>query len=148
MKKSIPEKKFYEDSRLREQEWGTNLSEFRQDFEDERDSYGFYYWRFPSGESCADCEDRISSFLNTLFREFEKPDFPNTAVIVTHGMLMRIFLKRFFHMSVEEFEILKNPTNCEFCILELQDNKYTLVTELKKYPSYKHPYQFDWSKQS
>jgi broad specificity phosphatase PhoE len=149
LKKSIPEVKFYEDPRLREQEWGTNLSEFRQDFENERDSYGHFYWRFPSGESCADCEDRISSFLNTLFREFEKPDFPNNVVIVSHGMMNRIFLKRFFHMTVEEFEILKNPANCEFHILELQgDNKYKLVTKLKKYPNYKHPYQFDWSQHS
>lgn len=146
LKKSIPEAKFYEDPRLREQEWGTNLSEFRQDFENERDTYGHFFWRFPSGESCGDVFDRISDFLNTLHRDFEKETYPENAIIVCHGMTLRVFMMRFFHMTVEEFEILRNPRNAQFHILTLQENgKYKLMTELEKYPEYKHPYQFNWN---
>jgi len=51
-------------------------------------------------------------------------------------MSMRVFLMRWFHFTIEEFEFLKNPRNAEFVVLELQTNgKYKLTTELEKYPS-------------
>lgn len=104
--------KDYEDSRIREQEWSGRLRGFNNPAEEERDAYGHYFYRFEGGESCADVEDRVSSFLNTLWRDFEKEDFPDNVVIVTHGMTMRCFIKRWFKMSVENFESLKNPPNC------------------------------------
>ena len=84
---------------------------------------------------CADVYDRISTFLETLHRDFIKNDYPKNCIIVTHGMTMRVFLMRWFHMSVEAFEFLRNPKNAQFVIMELQDNgKYKLTTELEKYP--------------
>jgi broad specificity phosphatase PhoE len=97
----------------------------------ERDAYGIFYFRIPDGESAADVYDRVSDFFNTLFRDFEKPGFPPNAVMITHGMSIRLFLMRWFHYTVEEFEVLANPANCAIVLMELQENgKYKLVSRL------------------
>jgi broad specificity phosphatase PhoE len=102
----------YEDARLREQEWGSGImTDFDQNVERHRDKVGSFFYRFPNGESCADVEDRASSFLNTLWRDIKDKE-PQHIVIVTHGMFMRVFWKRWLHLSTEEFEKMKNPRNC------------------------------------
>lgn len=141
---------FYEDPRLREQEWGQcrDLKQgFRDQVETERDAYGHFYYRFDGGESCADVFDRVSDFMNTLFRDFQKEDYPKNVIIVTHGMTMRLFLMRWLHKSVEEFETWGNPKNCEFQLLEkyIPAGKYKLITPLRTH-IIRHPYQFDWDK--
>lgn len=128
-----------EDPRLREQEWG-NLRGFDkrgwEEIENERDEYGSFFYRFMHGESGADVWDRMSDFLSTLYRDFENPDFPKNILIVTHGYALRVLLMRWFHMTVEEFHCLANPKNAQFYELNLGENdKYSLVTPLKKYPS-------------
>lgn len=134
----------YEDPRLREQEWGHKSGRaFQMEHERQRDEYGHFYWRFPEGESCADVFDRVSDFLNTLFRDFQKEDFPENAILINHGMTMRLFLMRWFHYSVEQFEKIRNPKNCEYFILERNEvGKYDLATPFRLYESYKHPFQF------
>lgn len=137
---------FYEDVRLMEQNWGhlrnSNLTDKMEEY---RDNYGSFYYRFDHGESVADVFVRVSDFMGTMFRDFEKDDFPGNVVIITHGMTMRAFLMRFFHMSVEEFEELKNPRNCEYYELELQSNdKYILTSPLRKH-IVKHDFQFPMS---
>ena len=131
------------DPRIREQEWRGNLGSFCDDFETERDDFGHFFYRFPNGESCADVYDRISNFLDTLFRDFEKPDYPDNVLIVTHGMAMRVFLMRWFNLPVEQFERLRNPKNCQLVVLERGDQtKYTLTKDLEIYPEPTHPYHF------
>lgn len=134
----------YEDPRLREQEWGHKSGrEFQMEYEKERDEYGHFYWRFPDGESCADVFDRVSDFLNTLFRDFQKDNFPDNAIIVNHGMTLRLFLMRWFHFKVEEFEKIRNPRNCEYFVLEKgMFDKYNLITPVRLYEKYTHPFQF------
>lgn len=34
-------------------------------------------------------------------------------VIVTHGMTIRCFVMRFLHLTVEQFESMHNPDNCD-----------------------------------
>lgn len=142
-----------EDARIREQEWG-HLREFDviKSWEAERDAFGSYYYRFEHGESGADVEDRLSSFLDTLHRDFERPDFPSVAVLVTHGFTMRMFLKRWFHWTPEQFEKLANPANCEMFWLKPHAHistcqtycrhSYDLVTKPKQYKVVRHPWQF------
>lgn len=134
--------RYREEPRLREQEWGHLRSEEEtRNIEEERDAYGSFYFRFPDGESCADVYDRVSDFFGTLHRDFSKNDFPENAVIVTHGMTIRIFLMRWFHWSVEEFESYGNPGNCKMMIMERNDNgKFILMNELK-FHRVKHPFQ-------
>jgi broad specificity phosphatase PhoE len=84
-------------------------------------------------ESGADVYDRVSVFFETLYRDFNKPDYPENTLIVTHGMTLRIFLMRWLHWTVEEYESLENPNNCQVVVME-QDahGKYQLITPLKK----------------
>ena len=142
-----PPSEYYEDPRIREQEWGhyRNLSD-TEEIETEREEYGHFYYRFPDGESCADVYDRVSSFFNTMHRDFEKPDFAKNAVVVSHGMTIRLFLMRWFHYSSEKFEEIANPKNCEHFVLKLNHytNKYELQTPLRKH-EVKHKYQFNWN---
>lgn len=124
-----------EDPRLREQEWG-HFRDLKANLQidSERDKFGTFYYRIKDGESCADVYDRISDFMHSLYRDFEKEAFPKNAVIVSHGMSIRIFLMRWFRWTVEEFETLRNPRNAEIIIMELDEatDKYKLVTDLKR----------------
>lgn len=125
-----------EDPRIREQEWAGKLSpiaaspEAQMLLEKERNDFGEFFYRFAGGESCADVYNRISSFLDTLHRDFEKEDFPENAVIISHGMAIRVFLMRWLHNSVEEFELWKNPGNCDILALQKDwdSHRYSLVT--------------------
>ena len=125
--------KAIEDPRLREQDWGHLRSpEELKEIRDERDHYSPFYYRIPDGESAADVYDRVSTFMETLHRDFGKPDFPENALIVTHGVTLRIFLMRWFHWPPEFYENVRNPKNGEVVIMEHgQDGRYCLAGTLR-----------------
>lgn len=127
--------RFREEPRLREQEWGhLRSAEESRTITQQRNEYGTFYFRIPDGESCADVYDRVSTFLETMHRDFEKADFPENVVIVTHGMMVRLFLMRWYQWSVEEFETYCNPKNGSIFEMHLEDSgKYKLLTPLPKY---------------
>ena len=127
-----------EDPRLREQEWG-HLREVdvTKAIEAKRDAYGRYFFRMPDGENGADVEDRVTTFLDTLHRDFEKPSFPRNVVLVTHGFTARIILKRWFHLSTENFEKMANPPNCGYFSLKCGyhlNSKYSIEIGPKDEP--------------
>ena len=124
-----------EEPRIREQEWGHLRTPHEGALvEKDRDAYGTFYFRIPDGESAADVYDRVSDFFGTLSRDFEKEDFPENTAIITHGMTIRLFLMRWFHWTVEEFEQLANPDNCQVIVLEQNDEgQYLLKSELRKH---------------
>ena len=123
-----------EDPRLREQDWGhLRHPDDSKLIENERDEYGTFYYRIPSGESGADVYDRVSTFFETIHRDFSKEDFPENVLIVTHGLTLRLFLMRWLHWSVEMFESAASPSNCQIVIMEKQeDDRFQLVSELKR----------------
>ena len=125
---------YSEDPRLREQDWGNFAKDhLTKEIDDERDNFGRFFYRMPNGESGADVFDRISNFFGTLHRDFEKRDFPRHCIIVTHGNAIRIFLMRWFHWTVEEYEDIRNPSNCTVITMKKTENdKYKLITELAK----------------
>jgi len=125
----------YEDPRIREQDFGHfRAAEAFRLIDSERTSYGTFFYRIPDGESGADVYDRISSFLETLWRDFAKDDYPENALIVSHGLTIRLFLMRWFHWSVERFEKLRNPLNCEHFVMSLgADGRFKLDTRLREY---------------
>ncbi len=130
-----------EEPRLREQEWGhlRKLEESKR-INAQRDDFGCFYYRIPNGESGADVYDRVSSFMGSLHRDFEKKGFPDNVVLVTHGLTLRLFLMKWFHWTVEQFDEIKNPYNCQIFELEKYKNKYKLITPTTKYellPEYK-----------
>ena len=126
------EVKAVEDPRLREQDWGhLRSANANEDKVRNRHSYSLFYYRIPDGESGADVYDRVSTFFETLHRDFNKPDFPRNVLIVTHGMTLRLFLMRWFHWSVEEFENLRNLRNGQVVVIKQEsDGHYILVSEL------------------
>jgi len=135
IRKLFKNAEYREDPRIREQEWGNfDKDNLVKKIDEERDNYGTFFYRMPSGESGADVYDRVSIFLESLHRDFEKKDYPKSIVIVSHGLTSRLFLMRWFHWSVEEYEKLANPKNCEIIKMELNEktNKYNLTTPLRK----------------
>ncbi|KAE8352887.1 histidine phosphatase superfamily [Aspergillus coremiiformis] len=127
--------KVYEEPRLREQDFG-NFQPCSAEMERmwlERADYGHFFYRIPNGESAADAYDRISGFNESLWRLFGEDDFARVCVLVTHGLMTRVFLMKWYHWSVEYFEDLRNINHCEFVILKLnQDNgKYVLQNQLR-----------------
>ncbi|WP_132259643.1 histidine phosphatase family protein [Paucimonas lemoignei] len=102
-------KKTYEDPRLREVERG--YQEEGAQFE-LRKIHGWFYYRHAGGESPADVYDRISSFLESMMRQVQRKE-AEQVMIVTHGMVIRCFVMRFLHLTVEQFESLENPDNCD-----------------------------------
>lgn len=132
-----------EDPRLREQEYGhLRPIIMTKKLEAERDAYGSFYYRLDDGESGCDVYDRQSDFFNTLHRDFKKPNFPDNVVIVTHGFTMRIFIMRWFHSSVEEFESWANPKNCETRVLIKQPDNYYQLNKPFDFDPPSHKYQY------
>jgi broad specificity phosphatase PhoE len=124
----------HEDPRLRELDFGhLGKLEYLAKIKQERKSFSTFYYRIPDGESGADVFDRISTFLETLHRDFKKQDRPDNVVIVSHGLTSLLFLMRWFHWSVEKFESLRNPKNCQIITMEKQANgKFDLTSELEQ----------------
>ncbi|KAJ5468096.1 Histidine phosphatase superfamilyclade-1 [Penicillium sp. IBT 31633x] len=127
--------KVYEEPRLREQDFG-NFQPCSTEMERmwmERADYGHFFYRIPNGESAADAYDRVSGFNETLWRLFGEDDFANVCVLVTHGLMARVFLMKWYHWSVEYFEDLRNINHCEFLILthNPENGKYILQNKLR-----------------
>ncbi|KAL9607161.1 MAG: hypothetical protein Q9167_007900, partial [Letrouitia subvulpina] len=127
--------KVYEEPRLREQDFGNfqpGSSEMARMWK-ERAEYGHFFYRIPSGESAADAYDRVSGFNDTLWRSFGEDDFASVCVLVTHGLMTRVFLMKWYHFSVEYFEDLRNVEHCEFIVMKrsAENGKYILQNELR-----------------
>ena len=117
-----------EEPRLREQDWANfqNPAEIA-DQKELRNAYGHFFYRFREGESGSDVYDRVSSFMETLYRHWSKPDYAPNTLLVTHGLTMRLFCMRWFHWTVEYFESLNNPGNAEVrALVAGEDGRYAL----------------------
>lgn len=99
----------------------------------ERANYGHFFYRIPNGESAADAYDRISGFNESLWRSFGEDDFASVCVLVTHGLMTRVFLMKWYHYSVEYFEDLRNVNHCEFVVMKLNPDsgKFILQNQLR-----------------
>lgn len=115
-----------EEPRVREQDFGNfQKAERMRAIKETRDQFGRFFYRFPEGESGADVFDRVTSFLESLWRDIDMNRFnceqstDLNLIIVTHGVAMRIFFMRWFKWTTEQFELLNNAQNCEFRVMEL-----------------------------
>ena len=104
----------------------------------ERADYGHFFYRIPNGESAADAYDRISGFNESLWRSFGEEDFASVCVLVTHGLMTRVFLMKWYHWSVEYFEDLRNINHCEFIVMQKgkESGKYLLKNQLRTWTQY------------
>lgn len=104
---SVPIK---EDPRLREIELG--YADYWAELKRRKEFGWFYYRAKEGGENVADVYDRCSMFMESMWREVARKQ-AKKVVIVCHGMVIRAFLMRFFQLSVEEFDQMVNPNNCD-----------------------------------
>lgn len=111
--------RIYEDPRLCEVESGYGDVPGQEAL---RELHGWYWYRFEGGESPNDAYSRVSTFLESFMRQAIRKNI-DTGVIVTHGRTMRVFAMRFLHLTVEDFNRMDNPHNCDIYTIA---NKETL----------------------
>lgn len=124
-----------EESRVREQDFGNfQVEERMHAIKESREKFGRFYYRFPEGESAADVFDRVSSFLESLWRDIDFNRLRNdpaedlNLIIISHGLTSRVFLMKWFKWTVEQFELLNNLGNCEIRVMELgHGGEYSLA---------------------
>lgn len=119
--------KIYEDPRLREVEVGYKERNGQHHL---RQKHGWFYYRFENGESPADCYDRMCTFLESLTRQVKRSS-AERMLIVSHGFTIRCFVMRFLHVTVRQYEMIKNPENCDIITLEPRqpDVEYPLASK-------------------
>lgn len=100
----------YEDPRLREVEHGYRSVEEQESL---RQIHGWFYYRYEGGESPADCYDRCATFIENLLDHVRRKDGVRQVFICTHGLTARLLVMRFLYLTVEQFESMKNPDNCD-----------------------------------
>jgi broad specificity phosphatase PhoE len=105
--------------RLREQDWGNLQDPVEQEIQKQkRHEFGHFFYRLAHGESGADVDDRVASFLAELAQRVEvDPAHPDTALVVSHGLTMRLLCRRMFSWSIALFESLSNPDWCDYRVL-------------------------------
>ena len=148
-----------EEPRLREQDFGNFQDpEQMKICKAERVRFGRFFYRFPQGESGADAYDRVSNWMESLFRHMGKHreiDERTTLVIVCHGLTGRLFLMRWFHWTVAQFEEVWNPPNCSLLVMERSDATaygYRLTPETRQALQVEHDghppprLAYEWSK--
>lgn len=107
-----------EDPRLRERSMGQLVSSHDvPHIMETRRQFGKFFYHFDRGESGLTVFDRASSFIDHLLSE---PNDTDNRIIVTHSYTMRIILMYMFNLSVDNFELLNDPDNADWIIL----NKY------------------------
>ena len=131
----------YEEPRLREQDFGNfqpSSAEMTRMWH-ERADYGHFFYRIPNGESAADTYDRVASFNESLWRNFGDDRFASVCVLVTHGLMARVFLMKWYHWSVEYFEDLRNVNHCEFVVMARSPDtgKFVLRNQLRSWSQYR-----------
>lgn len=105
-----PSVRIYEDPQLREVEHGYKSIEEQISM---RELHGWFYYRFEGGESPADCYDRCASFIASMMEQVKRKPGTRQVFICTHGLTARVLVMRFLYLSVEQFEIMENPHNCD-----------------------------------
>ncbi|CAB9519268.1 mutase-like protein [Seminavis robusta] len=104
---------WHEDPRIREQDFGNYQDpDLIRKAKRDRHRFGVFYYRFAHGESASDVFDRVSTFLDSLWRSFDMGRSQNY-VLVTHGISIRVLLARYFRYTIHQFNMLSNPRNCE-----------------------------------
>ncbi|MFT7839529.1 histidine phosphatase family protein [Saccharothrix sp. BKS2] len=104
--------------RLREQDWGNLQDPVQQEvLKQQRHAFGHFFFRLPNGESGADVDDRLAAFLVDLEARMREPGHPADALVVSHGLTIRLLCRRLFGWSIELFESLSNLDTCEDRVL-------------------------------
>ena len=119
------------DVRLREQDCGAfeekkralSISEQKK----RRWEFGAWYYRFESGENGAEVYARVESFIGSLHRHYqrrvegplaEQEGAPKNVVVIAHGVVLRMFLMRWFRLSIDWLHATRNLDHGEYIIVQ------------------------------
>ena len=135
----------WEDDRLVEQDFGVfsrmhdKDEQFRlfpawaEHFYNIKDNEGKYYAQAPGGESRKQVCAHVSDFIRSMMDDVKEGH--EDMVIVTHGVTMRAFEKRFMHHDIDWFEESENPDNCDVVLIEGdKEHDYTVTPIFKGIP--------------
>ena len=122
--REIQTMRLYEDPLLREVEHGYMDVDAQ---EPQRIVHGYFYYRFNGGESPADTYDRLSGFIDSMWHQVKRKLInrwrfifsPRKRIVyvVAHGLVNRLFVMRWLHLTVEQFDMIANPDNCDVITL-------------------------------
>ncbi len=113
--------------RLREQDWGNLQDPVQQEvLKHQRHAFGHFFFRLPNGESGADVDDRLAAFLVDLEGRMVGNGHPDTVLVVSHGLTIRLLCRRLFGWSIELFESLSNLETCEHRVLTFAGGRWSL----------------------
>lgn len=128
IRKNLTVPKVYQDPRLIEKDFG----EFNNVWYEEWGKYnphaaqvmsvraksmrGKFFERPPQGDAPLDVYMRVSSFLETISR-----DHYETLFIVAHGVVIRVFLMRMFHYSLNWYFNCPKVPNCGIFLLKHEE---------------------------
>lgn len=121
------------ESCIRNLNWG-NVDEFSlKEVEQERYRVGVLYFQFPCGDNTPDFVRDIECFVNNLKIKGQAEDYPECAVIFTHGFALRVIAKIFLQISDEDFRSLANLPNCYVATMDItKKGEVILKTPLPK----------------
>lgn len=119
---------FDEDVLLRELNWGSywqnkNHQNFEQELKNMKEDK--YYYQFPFGESMAQAYDRVVIWHNNLkyhliISQLNKSLNNNHyCIIVTHGMMFKLFKQLAFGLTTKETMNMNHPRNGELFIFDV-----------------------------
>ena len=92
---------------------------------------GKFYARRPNGESPADVYTRISTFIETVYRD----KTIENVFIISHGITLRALIMRLMHYNLEWYFNEKNAGNCSVRLIEgtpLTDKGYIHGTAINQ----------------
>jgi broad specificity phosphatase PhoE len=132
---SLRVEKMYEDVAIVEQQYGLFDSLPKEEWEQKYpaeyaecqrqwDNGGLFYLRFPQGESPFDVSMRVHQFMGTVKRDSSDPLF-----VFTHGITIKCFLLRWFHLTPEWYANEKTPKNCWIRLIDMGRDKGYIYTE-------------------
>ena len=135
----------WEDDRLIEQDFGmfSPIHSREEQFEEYpieakrfykimegKDKKGKYWAKAPGGENRSNVCVRTGDFIRTMMDDVREGQ--EDAVVVTHGVTMRAFEKRFMHRDIDWFESEPNPDNCDVVLIEGDKKQGYKVTKMFK----------------
>lgn len=106
-----------EDPRLRENPSIYNNSKEDQNY---RRVHGWFYKKYKDSESPAEVYDRTASFVDNLKNQIVSKSITDS-LIICHGITLRCIVTHFLSLSIEQFEDMHNPKNCEIITIAPKD---------------------------
>lgn len=117
---------------IEKQHWGNVTTQNRSQIERDRYREGVLRYKFPGGESGAEYLSRFDLFARRLKHTMDEQD-DDLFLVITHGFELRVLLKSLLEWSEDYFEMLAHPLHCEIKRLTYENDRITLLDEMRTY---------------